>query len=36
MAENFPNLGKETDTQAQEDTESQVRWIQKESHQDIS
>ena len=35
MAENFPNLGKGTDIQAQEDTESQMRWIQRESHQDI-
>ena len=29
MAENFPNLVKETDIQVQEHKQSQTRWIQE-------
>ena len=34
MAEKFPNLGKETDTQVQEAQRVQIRRTQREAHQD--
>ena len=37
MAENFPNLKKETDIQVQEAQKmNQIRWTQTDPHQDIS